>query len=125
MAETYDWAGFYGALCSHGPQLLLGADDEDGSREVIVALAATTDEFWSDGLQDVLAHSAAEGDLRTGVLATLELWRENVLTTLSESYGIELEWGAVTIDVDSPLVDQLVEAATPKDSPPDEPAGVR
>ena len=40
MAEAYDWSGFYGALCEHGPQLLLGIDEDDGVREVIAMTAA-------------------------------------------------------------------------------------
>jgi hypothetical protein len=113
MAETYDWHGFYRALCEHGPQLLLGIDGDDGAREVIELLAADTDDFWSDGLVDLLAEGATAGDLRTGVLAALKLWRENVLMALSDDFGIELDWDAVTIDAGSQLIDHLVEAAAP------------
>ena len=113
MAEAYDWSGFYGALCEHGPQLLLGIDEDDGVREVIAMTAADTDDFWSDGLSDPLAEGAAAGDLRAGVLGALALWRENVLTTLSGNFGIELDWSAVTIDAESPLIDVLVKAAAP------------
>ena len=114
MGETYDWTGFYRALCEHGPELLVGMDEHDGVREVIVMVAADTDDFWSDGLQPLLAEGAADGDVRTGVLAALELWRENVLATLSANFGIELGWDTVTIDADSPLIGDLVEAATPE-----------
>ena len=114
MAETYDWSAFYRALCQHGPQLLLGIDDDDGVREVIAMTAANEpDDFWSDGLSDPLAEGAAAGDLRAGVRGALELWRENVLTTLSGNFGIELDWDVVTIDTDSPLIDVLVKAAAP------------
>ena len=117
MAETYDWSGFYGALCEHGPQLLLGIDGDDGVREVIAMLAANEpDDFWSDGLSDPLAEGTAAGDLRAGVLGVLELWRENVLAALSANFGIELDWSAVTIDADSPLIDVLVRAASPDGS---------
>lgn len=116
MGEAYDWTGFYQALCEHGPHLLVGLDEDDGVREVIVMVAADTDDFWSDGLQDLLAQGAHDGDLRAGALAALELWRENVITTLSANFGIELDWHAVAIDTDSPLIDGLVEAATPDDA---------
>ncbi len=112
MTGTYDWSGFYRALCEHGPQLLLGIDEDDGVREVIAVTAAGTDDFWSDGLSDPLAEGAAAGDLRAGVLGALELWRENVLSALSDNFGIELDRGAVTIDADSPLIDVLVQAAS-------------
>lgn len=108
MAD-FDWSGFYEALCGHGPSLLEGIDEETRS---IVALTAETDSFWSDGLSEVLAEGAARDDLRAGVLAAVEIWRENVLTVLADDYGIELEWGEVTIDTDHPGVDLLVAAAT-------------
>jgi len=114
MAEACDWSGFYLALCEHGPSLLLGIDEDDA--EIIGAVAADTDTFWSDGLQPLLEESAADGDLRAGVLASLGLWRENVLAALSDDFAIELDWGAVTVDADNPLIDALVEAATPADS---------
>ena len=114
MGETYDWPGFYGALCEHGPHLLVGLAEDDG--EIIEALAADTDTFWSDGLQPLLADAAGDGDLRLGVLASLGLWRENVLIALSEDFSIDLDWDAVAIDADSPLIEALVEAATPGDS---------
>lgn len=114
MAETYDWTAFYGALCKHGPHLLLRIDDDDGVREVIVMTAATEDRYWSDGLQDLLADHASDGDLRAGVVAVLELWRENVLMALSDDFGIDLDWDEVTIDAKSPLIDELVEAAAPE-----------
>jgi len=115
MDETYDWAGFYGALCEHGPHLLLGIEDEE-NREIIEALAADTDTFWSDGMQSLLAVAADDGELRTGVLDVLDLWRENVLNALSGDFGIDLGWDAVTIDAGSPLIETLVEAATPAES---------
>ena len=116
MDETYDWSGFYQALCEHGPHLLVGLDEDDGVREVIATMAADTDDFWSDGLQDLLRQGADDGDLRAGALAALELWRESVITTLSAGFGIELDWHVVAIDADSPLIDDLVEAATLDDA---------
>ena len=111
MPEIYDWSSFNTALCQHGPNLLLGIDDE--TREMILDLASTTDMFWSDGLQELLAEGAANGNLRAGVMAAINLWRENVLETLDADFSFELNWHRVTIDAANPLVDKLVEAATP------------
>ena len=112
MTADYDWSNFYNALRQQGPNLLLGIDGV--TRELILELASTTDMFWSDGLQDLLAAGAAEGDLHAGVLSTLDLWRENVLQGLAADFGIELNWQAVSIDTASPLIDELVAAAAPK-----------
>lgn len=114
MSETYNWSRFYEALCMHGPNLLLGIDDE--LRDIIEITASTTDMFWSDGLQEHLASGADGGSLRAGVLAALELWRENVLQTLNADFAIELDWGAVSIDTASPLIDELVATASPGNS---------
>ena len=111
MSETYDWSRFYETMCQHGPKLLLGIDDE--LREIIEELASSTDRFWSDGLQDLMAEGANNGDLRGGVLSVLELWRENVLQALDADFSIELNWKTVSIDTASPLIDELAEAATP------------
>jgi hypothetical protein len=112
MAETYDWSGFYEALCRHGPSILTGIDED--LREMIEGWGSTTDMFWSEGLQELLAQGTADGDLRAGVLAAIELWRENVLQTLEADFAIELDWQAVNIDTTSPLIDDLVEVTTPK-----------
>ena len=111
MSETYDWSNFYDTLCRHGPNLLLGIDDD--SRVHLGIAASSTDMFWSEGLQELLAEGAANGTLRAGVLAALELWRENVLQTLEADFGFELDWQTVSIDTASPLIDELVEAARP------------
>lgn len=111
MTETYNWPEFYNALCQHGPNLLVGIDD--GMREIIEMYASSTDMFWSDGLEECLAEGAAGGSLQDGVLSALEVWRENVLDALDSNFGIELEWDTVGIDDSSPLVDELVEAASP------------
>jgi hypothetical protein len=111
MNETYTWSRFYKALCQQGPHLLLGVNDD--LRDIIQISASTTDMFWSDGLEELLAVSAADGDMRAGVLSVLELWRENVLESLDASFGIELDWELVSIDETSPLIDELVEAASP------------
>jgi len=110
VSESYEWSGFYGALCARGPRLLEGIDDEIRD---IIALTAETDSFWSDGLQSALADGASRGELRSGVLAAVELWRENVLAVLSDDYAIDLDRGSVTVDAGNPVIDELVAAATP------------
>lgn len=110
MSDDCDWAGFYRALCERGPQLLEGIDDETRG---IIALTATTDAFWSEGLQETLVEAAARNGLRAGVLAAVELWREAVLTVLSDDYAIDLDWDRVTFDAGHSVIDDLVTAATP------------
>lgn len=108
---SYNWSRFYEALCRHGPKLLVGIDE--GMGEIIEMYAASTDMFWSEGLKECLAEGAAGGSLHDGVLSALELWRENVLLNLDENFGIELDWELVWINDASPLIDELVEAASP------------
>lgn len=110
MTESYDWSSFYNKLCNRGPNLLLGIDDD--VREMIEEFASSTDMFWSDGMQELLAEKFTIGDLRAGVLSALELWRENVLQTIDTDFGIELDWQTVSIDTASPQIEELVEAAT-------------
>jgi len=98
-------------LCRQGPNLLVGI--EEGTREIIEMLASSTDIFWSEGLEECLAEGAAGGSLQSGVLSALERWRENVLDALDSSFGIELDWELVSIDDASPLIEELVEAASP------------
>ena len=81
--------------------------------EIIEMYATSTDMFWSEGLEECLAEDAAGGSLQDGVLSALELWRENVLVKLDENFGIELDWELVGINDASPLIDELVEAASP------------
>jgi hypothetical protein len=69
--------------------------------------------FWSESLEECLAEGAARGSLRDGVLSALEIWRENVLDALDTNFGIELDWEQVCIDDTSPLIDDLVKAASP------------
>jgi len=111
MTDTYNWTGFYRALCRHGPNLLVGIDE--GMREIIEMYASSTDMFWSEGLEECLAEGAAGGSLQDGVLSALEVWRGNVLDALDANFGIELDWELVSINDDSPLIDDLVEAASP------------
>ncbi len=114
MGDPYDWPSFHEALRTSGPKLLIGLDEE--TREIVTIIASSTDRFWSDGLEDMLAQGALDGDLRGGVLMTLELWRENVLTALSDDFSMEFDWSAISIDAESPLVAKLVQAARPSNS---------
>ncbi len=109
--HPYNWSRFYRALGRLGPSLLLGIDDD--TREIITMSSQSTDMFWSDGLEELLRMGAVDGDMREGVLSTLDVWRENVLDALESSYGIEMDWKMVCIDVTSPLIDELIEAASP------------
>ena len=109
--HLYNWPRFYSALCQRGPTLLLGVDED--TREIIQMSASSTDLFWSEGLQELLAAGAVDGDMRAGVLSALGLWRENVLDALDTNFGIELDWELVCIDDASPLIDELVKAASP------------
>jgi hypothetical protein len=111
VSGTYNWPRFYEALCRHSPNLLVGIDE--GMREIIEMSSSSADMFWSEGLEECLAEGAAGGSLHDGVLSTLKLWRENVLDTLDTNFGIELDWDLVWINEDSPLIDELVEAASP------------
>lgn len=74
MSATYNWSSFYGMLCRHGPNLLVGIDE--GTREIVEMHASGTDMFWSEGLEECLAEGAAAGDLRRGVLSALILPEE-------------------------------------------------
>lgn len=110
IKHLYNWPRFYEALCLIGPNLLTGVNKD---HSVIIKMSASSsDMFWSEGLEELLATGAADGDLRAGVLSVLELWRELVLENLGSSFGIELDWEMVCIDDTSPLIDQLVEAAS-------------
>ena len=109
--HLYNWPRFYKGLCRHGATLLLGVDDD--LREIIQMSASSMDLFWSEGLEELLAASAADGDMRAGVLSLLELWRVNVLEILDTDFGNELDWELVCIDDTSPLIDELVEDALP------------
>jgi hypothetical protein len=111
MSDTYNWPRFYKLLCRHGPNLLVGIDK--GMREIIEMNAASTDMFWSEGLEACLAEGASGGSLRDGALSALGLWRENVLDALDTNFGIELDWDLVWMDDASQLIDELVEAASP------------
>ena len=111
MNKTYDWSNFYNALCKIGPRLLIGIDD--ATRELIAEFSSSSDIFWSDGLQDPLERNAPNGDMQMNVLLVLEMWRENVLDSLDSSFGIELDWELVCINDTSPIIDELVEAASP------------
>jgi hypothetical protein len=63
--------------------------------------------------EEIQAAGAADGDMRDGVLSVIALWREKVLEILDTDFGIELDWELVCIDDASPLIDELVEEASP------------
>lgn len=109
--DLYNWPRFYSALCQLGPRLLLVANDD--LCEIIQMVATSTDLFWSEGLEELLAAGAADGNIRAGVLSVLELWRENVLAMIESDFGISLDWDLVWILDESPLIDELVAAALP------------
>jgi hypothetical protein len=109
--HLYNWPRFYKALGQQGPTLLLGVEED--TREIIQMSASSTDLFWSEGLEELLAAGAGDGNMRAGVLSVLELWRENVLDRLDTDFGIDLDWELVCIDHASPLIDELVKAASP------------
>lgn len=110
MNQAYNWSGFYNALCHHGPDLLVGIDED--LREVIKELSTSTDMFWSEGLEASLAEGAASGALREGVLRALEDWRFNLIDQLDASFGISLDRGQVSIETDSPKIEVLVAGAS-------------
>ena len=86
MAQPYDWSAFYNALCQHGPDLLVGIDED--LREVIKEISTTTDMYWSENLEEFLAEGAAAGSLLNGVLLALDQWRMNVVDQLDAGFGI-------------------------------------
>ena len=108
MNQTYNWSGFYNKLCQVGPDLLVGIDE--GLREVIKEISVTTDMFWSDGLEDFLAEGAADS-FQEGVLLALDQWRENVIDQMDASFGISLAMDKVSINTNSPLIAELIDAA--------------
>jgi hypothetical protein len=110
MAKPLNWSNFYNLLCELGPDLLLGIDDE--TRDMIRMAGSSTDMFWSEELQVLLEEGAVSESIRDGVLMSVGHWRENVLISLADNFGFELDWQAVQLDENSPLIDQLVEAAS-------------
>lgn len=110
MNQLYNWSGFYIGLCQHGPDLLVGIDED--LREVIKEIGMTTDMFWSENLEEFLAEGAAAHSLRDGVLLALDQWRMNVIDQLDASFGISLDMDKVSINADSPKIDLLMDAAS-------------
>ena len=106
----YNWSDFYNALCQHGPDLLVGIDED--LREIIKEISITTDMFWSESLQEVLAEAAAAGSLRDGVLQAVDQWRYNVIDKLDTGFGITLEMDELIINTNSVLLDLMVDAAS-------------
>jgi hypothetical protein len=112
VMKTYNWSSFYEGLCHHGPNLLIGLDEE--AHELIEIESSSSDMFWSDGLEEMLAEGVANGDIRAGVISALELWRENVLEALETNFGFELDWQTVSVDTNSQLINELVMLASPR-----------
>ena len=110
MDVLYNWSGFYNALCQHGPDLLEGIDES--LREIIKEISTTTDMFWSESLEEILAEAAAAGSLRDGVLQAIEQWRDIVIDQLDNAFSITLEMDEVTINANSLIIDRLVDAAS-------------
>ncbi len=108
MNQTYNWSGFYNRLCQVGPELLVGIDE--CLREVIKEISTTTDMFWSEGLEEFLAEGAADS-FQEGVLLALDQWRENVIIQMDASFGISLAMDKVSINADSPLIAEMIDAA--------------
>lgn len=106
----YNWSDFYNALCQHGPDLLVGIDED--LREIIKEISTTTDMFWSESLEEILAEAAAAGSLRDGVLQAVDQWRYNVIDQLDAAFSIALDMDEVIINSNSPIIDQLVKAAS-------------
>jgi len=104
--QLFNWSDFYNALCQHGPNLLVGIDED--LREVIKELSPTTDMFWSEVPEASLADGSASDDLQKGVWVALDDWRFNVINQLASSFGISLDWEQVSVDDDSPIVDRKV-----------------
>ncbi len=107
---SYNWSNFYNALCHLGPDLLQGISAD--LRQVIKITANTSDMFWSESLEEILAEGAAAGSLRDGVLQAVDEWRLNVIDALNAAFGMTLDTDSVTINTASPIIDRLVEAAS-------------
>ncbi len=110
MDKPYNWTDFYNALCKLGPDLLQGISED--LREATTIISTTSDMFWSESLEEILAEGARAGSLRDGVLQAVDAWLENVIDALNVSFGMDFDMNQVTINTDSPIIDQLVEAAS-------------
>lgn len=110
MTLFYNWSAFYNELCQLGPDLLVGIPED--VREVIKEISATEDMFWSDNLEEFLAEGVAAGSIRDGVLQALDQWRMNVVDQLDANFGIPLDMNQISINASSPMIEQLVEAAS-------------
>lgn len=112
--EKYNWPRFYTLLGEKGPDLLIGVEKNvidtfirDHSRE--------TDEFCSYDVELALSEGASEGDLRGGVINALEAWKETIISNYFD-FGTGLGEGIknIGIDLESKIIDELVEAAKPE-----------
>jgi hypothetical protein len=112
--EKYNWPRFYRLLGEKGPDLLTGVD-----KKVIDTFirdqAKSTDEFYSYGMEYVLSEAAEEGNLEGGVLAALEEWKENIIANYFDfGTGLGDDIQTMEIDLDSKIIAELIEAATPE-----------
>jgi hypothetical protein len=69
--------------------------------------------FWSDNLEELLAEGAAVDQVRNGVFQALDQWQINVVYQLDAGFGIALDTDTVSINSNSPMIDQLIDAASP------------
>jgi hypothetical protein len=111
--EKYNWPRFCKVLGEKGPDLLIGVE-KNVIDSFIRNQAKSTDEFLSYDMEYVLSEAAAEGDLERGVIAALEEWKENIIANYFD-FGTGLGDGIqnIEIDLESKIIDELVEAAKP------------
>jgi hypothetical protein len=112
--EKYNWPRFCRVLGEKGPDLLIGVE-KNVIESFIRNQAKSTDEFLSYDMEYVLSEAAAAGDLEEGVIAALEEWKENIISNYFD-FGTGIGDGIqnMEIDLESKLIDELVEAAKPE-----------
>jgi hypothetical protein len=111
--EKYNWPRCCKVLGEKGSDLLIGVDKKV-TDSFIRDKAKSSDEFLSYDMEYVLSEAAAEGDLERGVIAALEEWKENIIANYFD-FGTGLGDGIqnIEIDLESKIIDELVEAAKP------------
>ena len=111
--ENYNWPRFYKLLGKKGPDLLTGVE-KNVIDTFIRDEARETDEFLSYDMEEALSEGAAAGDLREGVINALEAWKESIISNYFDfGTGLGDDIQNIEIDLDSPIIDELVEAAKP------------
>lgn len=66
-------------------------------------------------MEYVLSEAAAEGDLERGVMAALEEWKENIIAIYFDfGTGLGDDIQNMEIDLQSKIIDELIEAAKPE-----------